>query len=133
MTEDILFDNLYIGHSFEDAQKLAEQTFEIKKKIEEDAKKADEKAEAEEGGDVQTSFKDDPAGFVRSKVFEFVDLAKIDPVFAARVMPEVAAGLGLVALFFIGALYSLLFGGSPSKPSAVSLCSTCCSHEVSNT
>lgn len=36
MTEDIFFDDLYIGHSVEDAQKLAEQTFEVK--IEEDVK-----------------------------------------------------------------------------------------------
>jgi len=120
MTEDILFDNLYIGHSLEDAQKLAEQTFEVKKKIEEDVKKADQEAEAEEEGDVETTFKDDPIGFVRGKVFEFVEVAKIDPVFAARAMPEVAGGLGLVALFFIGALFSLLFGGSSPKPSAPS-------------
>ena len=119
MTEDILFDNLYIGHSFEDAQKLAEQTFEVKKKIEEDTKKAEEKEEAEEAGDVQIAFKDDPIGFVRGKVLEFVEVAKIDPVFAAKAMPDVAAGLGFVALFFVGALFSLLFGGS--KPSAVSL------------
>ena len=120
MTEDILFDNLYIGHSHEDAQKLAEQTFEVKKKIEEDAKKADQEAEAEEAGDVQTIFKEDPVGLVREKVFEFVELAKVDIVFAAKVMPEVAAGLGFVALFFIGAIFSLLSGGSPPKPSAVS-------------
>ena len=62
MTEDILIDNLYIGHSLEDAQRLTEQTFEVKKKIEEDVKKVEEKAEAEEAGDFQTIFKDDPAG-----------------------------------------------------------------------
>ena len=119
MTEDILFDNLYIGHSIDDAKKLAVETFEVKKKIEEAAKKAEEKAEDEEAGDIQTVFKDDPVGFVREKVFEFFELAKIDPVFAAKAKPEVAAGLGLVAFFFIGALFSLVSGGSPSK-SAVS-------------
>jgi hypothetical protein len=133
MTEDILFDNLYIGHSFEDAQRLAEQTFEVKKKIEQDVQKAEEKAEAEEAEDVQTAFKDDPIGFVRGKVFEFVEVAKIDPVFAAKAMPEVAAGLGFVALFFIGALFSLLFGGSSPTPSAVSLCFIRRLRKVSNT
>lgn len=116
-----MFDNLYIGHSLEDAQKLAEQTFEVKKMIEGDVKKAEDKAEAEEAGDVQTAFKDDPIGFVRGKVFEFVDLAKIDLSFAIRAMPEVAAGLGFVALFFVGAVFSLLFGGSSPKPAAVSV------------
>ena len=123
MTEDILFDNLYIGHSSEDARRLAEQTFEVKKKIEEEVNKAEEKAEAEEVEDIQTAFKDDPIGFVRGKALEFVELAKIDPLFAARAMPEVATVLGFVALFFAGAVYSLLFGGSSPKPkpSAVSL------------
>ena len=102
MTEDNLFDNLYIGHSLEDAQKV------------------EEKAEAEEAGDFQTIFKNDPVGFVREKVLEFVEIAEIDFVFAARAMPEVAAGLGPVALFFAGALFSLLVGESSSKPSAVS-------------
>ena len=123
MTEDILFDNLYIGHSVEDAKKLAEETYQIKFRVEAEAKKAEAKAEAEEAGDIQTIFKDDPVGFVREKVFEFVELAKIDPVFAAKAKPEVAAGLGLVTFFFIGALFSLIFGGS-STPVAVSLTST---------
>lgn len=117
MTEDILFDNLYIGNSPEDAKKLAEETYEVKKKIEEEAKKANEKAEAEEAGDVQTTFKDDPVGFIREKVFEFVELAKIDPVFAAKAKPEVAAGLAFVVLFFIGALFNLISGGSSSAVS----------------
>ena len=119
MTEDILFDNLYIGHSLEDAKKLSEETYEVKKKIEEEVKTAEEKAEAAEAGDVQTVFKDDPVGFIRGKVLEFVELAMVDPVFAAKAKPEVAAGLGFVVLFFIGAFLSFTSGGS--KPVAVSL------------
>jgi len=121
MTEDILFDNLYIGHSPEDAKKLAEETFEVKKRVEAEAQKAEAKAEAGEAGDIQTVFKEDPVGFIREKVLEFVELAKIDPIFAAKAKPEVAGGLGLVVLFFIGALFSLVSGGSPPKPAAVSL------------
>ena len=132
MTEDILFDNLYIGHSPEDAKKLAEETFEVKKKVEAEAQKAEAKAEAEEAGDIQTVFKDDPVGFIREKVLEFVELAKIDPVSAAKAKPEVAGGLGLVVLFFIGALFSLFSGGSPPKPPAVSPTSIRCRHRVPN-
>jgi hypothetical protein len=124
MTEDILFDNLYIGHSVEDAKKLAQETYQIKFRVEAEAKKAEAKAEAEEAGDIQTVFKDDPIGFVREKVLEFIELAKIDPVFAAKAKPEVAAGLGLATFFFIGALFSLIFGGSSSTPVAVSLTPT---------
>ena len=121
MTEDILFDNLYIGHSLEDAKKLSEETYEVKKKIEEEVKTAEEKAEAAEAGDVQTVFKDDPVGFIRGKVLEFVELAMVDPVFAAKAKPEVAAGLGFVVLFFIGAFLSFTSGGSSPKPVAVSI------------
>ena len=116
-----MFDNLYIGHSAEDAKKLAKDTFEVKQRVEAEAKKAEAQAEAEEAGDIQTIFKDDPVGFIREKVLEFVELAKIDPVFAAKAKPEVAGGLGLVVLFFIGALFSLVSGGSSPKPAAVSL------------
>ena len=47
MTEDILFDNLYIGNSVEDAQKLAEETWKVKKQVADEAKKAAEAAAAE--------------------------------------------------------------------------------------
>ena len=39
MTEDILFDNLYIGHSVEDAATLAAESWEVKHAQEEAAKK----------------------------------------------------------------------------------------------
>ena len=31
MQSDILFDNIYVGHSLEDAQKLADETFKLKR------------------------------------------------------------------------------------------------------
>jgi len=37
MQPDILFDNIYIGHSEEDAKKFAEETWVIKYKIEKEA------------------------------------------------------------------------------------------------
>ena len=45
MTEDILFDNLYIGHSVEDAKKLAAETFEVKKELEKAASSVPEDEE----------------------------------------------------------------------------------------
>ena len=47
MTEDILFDNIYVGHSAPDAKKLAAETFHIKHKAE-SAAEAKEKKEFEE-------------------------------------------------------------------------------------
>lgn len=37
MQNNILFDNIYIGHSEEDARKFAEETWVVKYKIEKDA------------------------------------------------------------------------------------------------
>jgi hypothetical protein len=113
MTEDILFDNLYVGHSVEDAKKLAAETFEIKKPLE-------NKASTPEGvneEDEEVSFKDDPLGFIRTRVLDFVDHVKEDPVDAIKSKPETGAAL-LVALFTIfGMLGGLLgFGGASQKP-----------------
>ena len=54
MTEDILFDNLYIGHSVEDAAALAAETWEVKKQAEK-AKKAAAVEEDEEETSVKSS------------------------------------------------------------------------------
>ena len=34
MQGDILFDNIYVGQSIEEAKKLADETFELKRKVE---------------------------------------------------------------------------------------------------
>jgi hypothetical protein len=112
MTEDILFENIYIGHSVEDAKTFAAQTFEIKAKLE----AADIKVDDIEV-DVGPSFKEDPIGFIRYQVIEFIELAKIDPVSAFKTHPETGAGLaGAVFTLFgmIGALLGLV--GGQQKP-----------------
>lgn len=48
MQNNILFDNIYIGHSEEDAKKFAEETWVIKYKIEKDAEDLDSKPEPAE-------------------------------------------------------------------------------------
>ncbi|TFK70453.1 Calreticulin-domain-containing protein [Pluteus cervinus] len=108
MTEDILFDNIYIGHSVEDAKKLAAETFGVKKPIESANEKKDEAADDEDDED-SVSFKDDPAGFVRQKVLTFVDSAKVDPIVAVKTHPETAAALAAVFLTLFGML-GALFG-----------------------
>ena len=44
MQSDITFDNIYIGHSVDDASKLAKETYEVKRPVEE---AEDENREAE--------------------------------------------------------------------------------------
>lgn len=124
MTEDILFDNIYIGHSLEDAKAFAAETFEVKKPLEVIADKA---AEPLDDDDIdQVSFKEqpiayirqtllklaqDPVDFIRQKIFTFIDLAKIDPVLAFKTHPETGAGLvGVLLTLFgmLGALFGLV-------------------------
>ncbi|KAF9524095.1 Calreticulin family-domain-containing protein [Crepidotus variabilis] len=113
MTEDILFDNIYVGHSAEDAKKLAAETFEVKKPLE----VAQDKPTASEDDEETPSFKEDPVSFIRSHVVSFVEAAKQDPLNAFKSQPETGAALtaALFTLFgMIGALVSLI--GGAQKP-----------------
>jgi hypothetical protein len=113
MTEDILFDNIYVGHSLEDAHKLAQETYAIKKGVEATTAKADE----DEEDSAIPSFKENPAAFIRQKALAFVEAAKEDPVAAIKSQPETAAALaGALLTFFgmLGALFGLV--GGAQKP-----------------
>ncbi|EIM92379.1 Calreticulin-domain-containing protein [Stereum hirsutum FP-91666 SS1] len=112
MTEDILFDNIYVGHSPEDAKALAEETYEVKKALEK-AKDIKEEEEEETVG----SFLEDPVAFIRSKVLSFIELAQLDPILAFKTQPETGAGL-VGAVFTLFAMLGALFGlvGSQQKP-----------------
>jgi hypothetical protein len=117
MTEDILFDNIYVGHSIEDAQKLAAETYEVKKPLEEAAAKAAVPAADEDDSTDGPALKDDPIAFIRGKVFQFVDAAKLDPLAAFKAHPETGAALAvaLVTLFgMLGGLFGII--GSQQKP-----------------
>ncbi len=120
MTEDILFDNLYVGHSVDDAKKLAAESFEVKKPLE---NKADTPEGVTEDEEEEGSFKDDPISFVRNKVLNFVDQVKEDPVEAFKSQPETGAALGVALLTLFGMLGAFfgLIGGS-QKPVIVKVC-----------
>jgi hypothetical protein len=113
MTEDILFDNIYVGHSIDDARTLASETFVIKKSLE----KTIEPEVDEEETDDTPSFKENPVEFLRQKAFTFIDDAKVSPVDAIKTHPETAfVAAGLITTFFgmLGVLFGLI-GGS-QKP-----------------
>jgi len=113
MTEDILFDNLYVGHSVEDAKKFAEETFNIKKPLE---IKADTPPAAEDDEVEVPAFKEDPIGFVRQRILNFVDAAKEDPIEAFKSQPETGAlltGVFLTIFGMIGAFLGIIGGSKP--------------------
>ncbi|PWW74455.1 Calreticulin-domain-containing protein [Tuber magnatum] len=117
MTKDILFDNIYIGHSIQDAEKLQKGTFDVKKKIEqeEDAASAPKIPEAPKAPG-ETTFKENPVTFVRDKLEIFFAAAQKDPVFAIKEFPIVVGGLTAFLASFIAILFGLIFSGSSPAP-----------------
>ena len=119
MQSDILFDNIYIGHSLEDAVKLKNETFDVKHKIEqaeEEASKPKPAKTPEAPGDI--SFKEDPINYIREKVDLFYSIAKNDPVQAVKMLPEVAGGIGallVTLLALVIGVVSMSSGGSPPQ------------------
>lgn len=114
MQNDILFDNIYIGHSIEDAEKLAEETFKVKQPIEKalwDAEKP-KKKDADSPSDLK--FLDDPVLYVKEKLDLFLTIAQNDPVEAVKFVPEVAAGIAAIVVSVVVLIASLVGLGSSS-------------------
>lgn len=117
MQNDILFDNIYIGHSIADAAAFREETYVVKKTIElaeEEAAMSKPEKKAEAG----VTFKDDPVAFVREKVDLFVSLVQKDPIAAVKSVPEVAGGLGAILLTTILFIFVAIGASSPAPTKA---------------
>ncbi|MCJ1374782.1 hypothetical protein MMC20_006014 [Loxospora ochrophaea] len=118
MQNNILFDNIYIGHSIEDAEKLKAETYDIKHPIE----VAEDDATKPKPADTPKSpldlkFMDDPIFYIREKTQLFWTLAQNDPVQAARFVPEVAGGIGVLAVTLIALIVGAIgVGGSSAAP-----------------
>ena len=114
MTEDILFDNIYVGHSIDDAKAFAAETFDVKHSLEKAADKISLDEEEEELDEI--TFTENPIEFLRNKAFKFILLASADPVAAWKTDPQTGVALiGAVLTFFgmLGALLGLV--GSQQK------------------
>lgn len=116
MQNDILFDNIYIGHSVEDARTFAEETFFKKITVE----KAQEQAEKPKAEDKPKSladlkFTDDPVTYVKEKLDLFLTIAAKSPVDAIKFVPEVPAAVGAVLLLLIGGIVALT-SAAPKAP-----------------
>ena len=120
MQSDILFDNIYIGHSVEDAEKLQAETYDVKKAIEAAEEEASKPPPAKESpkSPMDLKFLDDPIHYVREKVDLFWAIAKNDPVEAVKALPEVAGGIGALAVTII-ALFVGIVGVSSAPPAKV--------------
>jgi len=117
MTEDILFSNIYVGHSAADAKALAQETFHVKNKVEKAAEAKKQQAFEEDGDVPEPTLTGAPIAFIRKAILEFVELAKIDPVLAVKSKPETAGAVAVAILTLFGML-GALFGvvGAAQQP-----------------
>lgn len=119
MQNNILFDNIYIGNSVEDARKLAQETFFKKHKVEEALEQADKPKEEEKPASPNDlKFKEDPVKYVKEKLDLFITIAKSDPIEAVKFVPEVAGGLAAVLVTILAVLASVISAGSAPAPAA---------------
>lgn len=120
MQSDILFDNIYIGHSIEDAEALKKQSFDVKHAVEEAEEAASKPKAPEPSKDPSDlNFMDDPVTYIREKVDVFYNIAKNDPVEAIKTMPEVAGGIGALAATIIALLLGVVSMAGASPPPQV--------------
>ncbi|KAL9113385.1 MAG: hypothetical protein Q9227_002426 [Pyrenula ochraceoflavens] len=119
MQSDILFDNVYIGHSIEDAQKLKAETWDVKRPIEDAEEEATKPAAPEPPkSPSDLKFMDDPVTYVKEKVDLFITIAKRDPIEAIKFVPEVAGGAGVLLVTVIAILVGTFTAGGSAAPAA---------------
>lgn len=120
MQSDILFDNIYIGHSVEDAEKFQAETYDVKHPIEVAEEEATKPPPAKEKpkSPMDLKFMDDPVHYVREKVDLFWAIAKNDPVEAVKALPEVAGGIGALVVTVIALIVGIV-GVSAAPPAKV--------------
>lgn len=123
MTEDILFNNIYVGHSIDDAKSLAADTYEVKKHLE--AALSAQKDVDDEGDYYIPPFLEDPISHIRGKIAQFLDAAREDPLSAIKAHPETGVGLAGVVFTLFGMLAALfgVIGSQQTKPVA-KVCTT---------
>ncbi|KAH6660552.1 calreticulin family protein [Truncatella angustata] len=123
MQNNILFDNIYIGHSVEDANKLAEETFAEKHPQEQLLELADKpKAEDKPKSPSDLVFTEDPVTYVKEKLDLFLTIAKSDPIQAIKFVPEVPTAIGGLIVTIAALVGVFALGGSapPAVKKAVS-------------
>ncbi|KAM0332513.1 hypothetical protein ACHAQA_002796 [Verticillium albo-atrum] len=117
MQNDILFDNIYIGHSIEDAEKLAEETFKPKHAVEKSLEEAAKpKKEDKPASPSDLKFTDDPVTYVKEKVDLFVTIAQKDPIEAIKFVPEVAGGFAALFATLLVLIATFAAGGGSPPP-----------------
>lgn len=113
MQNNIMFDNIYIGHSVEDANALAEESFAEKQPQEQLLELADKPKEEEKPkSPSDLKFLDDPVTYAKEKLDLFLTIAKNDPVQAIKFVPEVPTAIGGLVVTLLALIGLFTVGGS---------------------
>jgi calnexin len=119
MQAGIMFDSFYVGHSLDDAFQLADESFALKKKIE-DASAEEEQAKEDEAAEENNPDKDKFATKAKKQwdkisvlLNEFMAAAVVDPVEAFKTYP--VTGASVVFAFLAPTILYFLLGGSSKK------------------
>ncbi|TIC07646.1 Calreticulin-domain-containing protein [Wallemia mellicola] len=117
MSRGILFDNIYVGYSKDDAKAFADETYAIKKPIEE---KREREALEATVHDPSESEGFEALAFIRKNLIDFVAKFNADPVLAFKERWDVAGVLGAAIAAFLGLLGTLIsiIGGTTAATSA---------------
>lgn len=124
LSSDILFDNIYLGHSEADAKAFAKETYVVKAAIEKANAPPDPVAEAEAAKKtIVGRFKAGYTSFVENFP-TFIATAKTDPIDAIKSHPEVV--IGILVTVFVPLILSLLllFWPNPTKKEKTATTST---------
>lgn len=117
MQANILFDNIYIGHSIEDAEKFAQETFFEKHPVEQLLElESKPKPEDKKAASSDLVFLDDPVAFIKAKAELFLTLVQVDPLEAVKAVPEAAVAIGAVLASLLVVIFSVLSSTSTPAP-----------------
>ncbi|KAI1436582.1 Calreticulin-domain-containing protein [Xylaria sp. CBS 124048] len=117
MQADVSFDNIYIGHSVEDAKKIADESFFVKYPVEKALEQADKpKDEPKLKSPSDLKFLDDPVTYIKEKLDLFLTIAAKDPVEAIKFVPEVPTAIGGLLVTIIALIGIFASGGSAPAP-----------------
>lgn len=116
MTNDILFDNIYIGHSVEEATQLAAETFDKKHPVEKELEQADKPKPADPKPSSDLTFLEDPVLYMKQKLDLFVTIAAKDPIEAVKFVPEIPTAIGGLLVTLIALIGVFTMGGSAPAP-----------------
>ncbi|KAF9408628.1 hypothetical protein BGZ94_002245 [Podila epigama] len=117
MQKDILFDNIYIGHSIADAEALATESWKIKHDTETKLEELANPRPKKDAPSTPVTFKEDPIKYIVDELKVFFEEAREDPMSAINNNPTATAILaGAVGVTF--GLFLILMGLMSAAPAS---------------